>query len=593
MFPVSLIVCISWVVGGICQTDQDWTALNGSVNGRLHVTTPLALPCYSSYNGKPVVVDADSCALIRANYTDNEFRAESPSGYLNLQDEMCLSDPDDQCILDNSVSPAGQPSPGSSCNQGSVPSRRIEVEEVSDIISAFAFAKTHAVPLVIKNSGHDFLTRNSQKGSLALWVHKLRGMEFHADFALEGCAGNITAGRAVTVATGVSTGEVIEFASEHNSTFVGGYSPTIAASGGWVLGGGHSVLSPAFGLGVDRVAQFKIVTPDGVLRVVNPYQHPDLFWALRGGGGGTFGVVLEATHRVEKSAPVAVANIQLPSNITTETAIEWIALMARESLSWGTQGWGGHAAGLYLTHMNPLVSNLTEAEVSMSNATSFALAVGGTSVVEVLPDFLSVWNKYVLPGATHTSGTVRMVSPRLAPRKLFENAEGIQSIVEFISSIQDLGFDPRKFYCPVGTPFVADNASSHEARDVARGQTSVNSAWYDALWFLSTGMSVSWNASYAERLLNMTAFTNVTLLVEDLTGEAGGGYTNEANIFTQNWRESWWGDNYPRLLEVKQKYDPDRLLKCWKCVGFEDSDISSERFRCQGKLQGDIDGVLP
>lgn len=69
-------------------------------------------------------------------------------------------------------------------------------------------------------------------------------------------------------------------------------------------GGGHSVLSPVYGLGVDRVLQYKIVTPDGQLRTANECQNSDLFWALRGGGGGTFGVVLEATHKAEKQLTI-------------------------------------------------------------------------------------------------------------------------------------------------------------------------------------------------------------------------------------------------------------------------------------------------
>ncbi|KAJ7702852.1 hypothetical protein B0H16DRAFT_740282 [Mycena metata] len=47
--------------------------------------------------------------------------------------------------------------------------------------------------------------------------------------------------------------QVYQFADQHNSTFVGGYSETVGASGGWLMGGGHSVLSPTLGLGVDRV----------------------------------------------------------------------------------------------------------------------------------------------------------------------------------------------------------------------------------------------------------------------------------------------------------------------------------------------------
>jgi hypothetical protein len=88
---------------------------------------------------------------------------------------------------------------------------------------------------------------------------------------------------------------------------VGGNSYSVGAAGGWVLGGGHSSLSPQYGLGVDSrllysckslvevtndstdVVQFEIVTPDGKLRTANAHQNKDLFWALQGGGPG-FGV---------------------------------------------------------------------------------------------------------------------------------------------------------------------------------------------------------------------------------------------------------------------------------------------------------------
>lgn len=63
-------------------------------------------------------------------------------------------------------------------------------------------------------------------------------------------------------------------------------------------------MSPALGLGVDRVLEFKIVTPDGAYRTVNRCQNTDLFWALRGGGGGTFGVVLESTFIVSPQVTV-------------------------------------------------------------------------------------------------------------------------------------------------------------------------------------------------------------------------------------------------------------------------------------------------
>ncbi|GAP82512.2 putative isoamyl alcohol [Rosellinia necatrix] len=578
------------------QSRAEWDALNATVNGRLRVNTPLALPCFSFYNGSPTGANEESCAAIRENYTRGDFLADHASGYYYSQGGICLSDPLDECVLDPSPHPAGAPAPGASCNQGGVPSRYIEVRESSDITAAFEFSRITGVPLAVKNSGHDFMTRSSQKGALMLWVYTLKGMTHHDDFVPQGCEPESGTGRAMTIATGVSTQEALVFASAHNSTVIVGYSPDLAISGGWVLGGGHSVLSPVYGLGVDRVVEFKVVTSDGILRVANRCQHPDLFWALKGGGGGTFGVVLEATHRVEPAMPIAVAHITLPTEATVDTSLQWIELMARESLRWGEEGWGGHVAGLWMTHMNPLprMTNLGDggaaAQKSVQAATDFALSVGGTSVVEVLPDFLSVWNKYI---ATNTGGSLaRVLSSRLIPRTLFSDEEGIQRIMGYIRAVQELGFDPRALYVPVDTPFVARHSVSRRTNETAGTETSVHPAWYKSLWSLSAGVTIPWNVTYPARLQNMTTLTKATLLSEQLTGTEGAAYPNEANPFAQKWRMSWWGENFERLLEAKRRYDPDSLLKCWKCVGFEDADIGSDRYRCQGKLQQDIDEAL-
>lgn len=121
--------------------------------------------------------------------------------------------------------------------------------------------------------------------------------------------------------------QVYTFADANNITIIGGYHQTISSGGGWVQGGGHSILSPNFGLGVDRVVstskimaalsscphkhihwqvEFKVVTPDGYYRVANECQNTDLFWALRGGGGSTWGVVLETSQTVEPQMKLQV-----------------------------------------------------------------------------------------------------------------------------------------------------------------------------------------------------------------------------------------------------------------------------------------------
>ncbi|KAH7329667.1 hypothetical protein B0I35DRAFT_346237 [Stachybotrys elegans] len=566
------------------QTIADWSVLSSSVTGGLFSAEPLSRPCFAQYQGRPAQADEAACARVRANYNNNSFYLELANGYLAHQSEACLSEPLNRCTLNNTSSPPGIPQDGV-CDQGLVPSYYLKVRDASDISKAFAFSKRFNIPLVIKNTGHDLMMRSSQEGSLMLWVHGMDSMSFHEDFIPEGCGQDTGVGRAMTMATGVTTQAAVEFAASHDSTIVASYSGTVSQSGGWILGGGHSVLSPAYGLGVDRVVQFKIVTPDGQLRIANRCQHSDLFWALRGGGGATFGVVVESTQRVEPSAPVAVANIRLPSNSNVETSVRWLELTARHSLRWGKEGWGGHVGGLYVTHMNPLplIANLDDggaaARESMKEVTEFALSMGGTSVVEVLPDFLSVWNKYIVPGAGRDAGRTLFLASKLVPQKVFASEEGIKSIVDYVRGAASMGYDPRSFYITVDTPFVAGPPSCGK-------ETSVHPAWYRSLWMMPAGTSpMTWNASYSERVGQIARLQEITALAEDFAGPAA--YSNEANPFTENWKEAFWGSNYDRLLQVKQKYDPEGLLNCWKCVGFEDEDILSPRFRCQGKLQID------
>jgi hypothetical protein len=553
-----------------------WDRFNATVEGRLHALRPLSEPCFAS-------PDSEACAFIRGNQSSSDFLTSLPEGYTYMQSALCLGSPSDACIPDVT----------DTCNQGSVPSYYVDVSGASDVLAAYEFARKEAangVYLSIKNSGHDFMLRNSQKGSrsVSLWVHNLKGLAHHLDFHAEGCEVAGTGSRAITVGAGESTDAIYRFASENNSTFVAGYSGTIAAAGGFSLGGGHSVLSPAYGLAADRALEFTVVTPDGQARIANACQNADLFRALKGGGGGTFGVVLSTTFKVEVAAPIAVAAISLPpANVTTaETSLQWVDVLARESLRWGREGWGGHAQGLSMTHLNPLSpfnSNLTAAQDSMRAASDFALAHGGTSNVEILPNFLAVWDKYVRPAQV---GTFRFLTQQLIPAAMFENDEGLAKISAYFRQVSTMGFDPRSFYIPVGTPLAIATAGN---------QTTVHPDWYGALWQISGGLSISPSAGYEERLDNLTTLSKVTRMQQQLVGgQEPGSYPNEANPFTTNWRESWWGEeNYQFLLEVKRKYDPDRLLNCWKCVGFEEEeDLVSGRFSCMAQVQSDINEAL-
>ncbi|RYP57380.1 hypothetical protein DL769_009517 [Monosporascus sp. CRB-8-3] len=443
-----------------------------------------------------------------------------------FDDELGLSGPADQCLLENTIVPAAMPLEGSTqgSTQGSVLGYYIEIGQAPGVVAAFQFAKGKKVPVVIKNGGHDYMSRNSQKGTLSLWVHNLKGVTHHDDFTPEGCRDSV--GRVITAEAGEITGNLYAFASTDNSAFVGGYSSTPSRL-------------PAAGCRAEDIGCSHAPTVSSVRCVAGA-----VLWAL------------SSRLHTPSSLPcfIVMASIKLPDSIICEIAMEWIKLQVRESLRWGREGWGGPVAGTFLVHVNPLpaFANMSDgsakAAETMRKASELALALGGTSRVEVMPDWLAIRNK-------HLNGT------RGAGIALSQEAPETSDST------------PKPLYTPVGMPF----RSRYDDR---------------ALRSMSATITIPWNATLEERLESLMRLTEVTRLSEALTRPEGGAYPNGVDPFTGDWREAWSGPNYGALLETKKRYDSHGLLKCWKCVGIEDSDASGPRLRCQRKLQKLINDAL-
>lgn len=485
---------------------------------------------------------------------------------------MCLANNTDKCLLDPTSPTNPEAFANRSCTQGSVSKYYLNVQSASDIVAAFDFSRHTGIKLSIKNSGHDYLGRSSLKNSLALWTRNLRNLSRNSSFIPEGCsASTFEPLDTITTAAGVNTEEVYSFADSQNVTFIGPYGTSIGVSGGWVQGGGHTVLSPVYGLGIDRVIQFKIVTPDGVKRVANHCQNEDLFWALKGGGGGTFGVVLESTHRVEKAMSLIVAEVNYKQ--TAENVNKWFDLLVNNSLPWVKQGWGGHFRSSNIVSVTPLLS-LAEAEDSMKSATDFALANNGSFTIEALPSWKAFYAKYLIPNEAAV-GTPRILASRLIPSIFFSTQEGRKALFELLKKAIQLGFSP---YIPTDTPFLYSYPPN---------STSSTIAWRDSVWMLSFGVDIGWNATLVQQTATLDKQASLIKDMENMVVEFGGvvgSYFNEDSPWTENWSEKWWGtENYKKLLEIKLRYDPEGLLGCWKCVGFEQQN-ANERFPCYGGL---------
>jgi FAD/FMN-containing dehydrogenase len=172
----------------------------------------------------------------------------------------------------------------------------VVAEDASDVAAAVSFARDHHLRLVIKGAGHDYLGRSNAPDSLLVWTHEMRAITLQDAFVGHGCAGTQPGVPAVSLGAGTRWLEAYqEVTGKHGRYVQGGGCTSVGAAGGFLQGGGFGSWSKKFGIAAAGLLEAEVVTADGKLVIANACQHEDLFWALRGGGGGTYGVVTKVT----------------------------------------------------------------------------------------------------------------------------------------------------------------------------------------------------------------------------------------------------------------------------------------------------------
>ncbi|PIL27745.1 hypothetical protein GSI_10898 [Ganoderma sinense ZZ0214-1] len=484
--------------------------LNSTIGGKLRTAVPFEKACFSIVEGLHVNVSAAACAALQTNYTNPVYRVDYFGAYMLPQWETCqASSVTNGCLLDSNNVSNPLAFDGVDCRLGNVPPYYINVHSVKDVQAALAFSNLTGVRLSVKNKGHDYKGRSSGRNTLALWA-------------------------------GVFTQDVYEFADSINRTIIGGYHQTVGFSGGYFLGGGHSILTPVYGLAVDRVVEVKVVTPDGVYRTANECQNQDLFFALRGGGGSAFGVVIESTHRTEPKFALQAAVLRFTP--TGSDLADWYSLLVNNSLQWANDGWGGHIVGPSLIHVTPLL-NTTAARASMQPAIDFVTARNGSAVIEELPSWLAFFEKYV-PSAQAAVGPELDLGTRLLPSRLFSTASGRAQLSALIN--ETLAFASP--YLVAGTPWL------YKPRAGAAGATATTPAWRDAVWHLSVKWQFEYNDTLAARADGYRTLSAHIQRFRDLAPESGA-YFNEGDVYEPDHEVAYWGtENYEKLLAVKRRY---------------------------------------
>lgn len=180
-----------------------------------------------------------------------------------------------------------------------------------DVQKAMAFAAANNLKVAPRGGGHSYVGASTANGAMVLDLRQLPG-----DINYDATTGRVT----VTPATGLyAMHQVLAAAGRGIPT---GTCPTVGVAG-HALGGGLGANSRHAGLLCDQLTSASVVLPSGQAVTASATDHPDLFWALRGGGGGNFGVTTSLTFATFPSGDLDVVNLNFPPQSFAQVLVGW------------------------------------------------------------------------------------------------------------------------------------------------------------------------------------------------------------------------------------------------------------------------------
>ncbi|THC91359.1 hypothetical protein EYZ11_009174 [Aspergillus tanneri] len=365
-------------------SSADWARFNASVGGRLVATTPLAQACHDPFYNK------DECQYLQKHWTQPELHDASSSSITAaaVANETC-----------DAFTPRSKP-----CTPGDMVAYAVNASSADDFSKTIRFSQERNIRLVIRNTGHEYVFDMEANGALSIWTHYLKDIEFL----------NYTSsyynGPAVTMAAGVQGADIYKAADHRGMVIVGGECATVGPAGGYTQGGGHSALSSIFGLGADQVLEWQVVDGMGRFLTASPTQNPDLYWALSGGGGGTYGVVYSMTVKAFPDFPVTGVVLQFDTmNTSSNNFFEAVSHYHRYLPTYTA---AGGMAIAQITHSSFLLTPLTfpnkTAEDAKSLITPFiheleALRIPYKLNISQSSTYLEHYKKLIEPNPTQLS----------------------------------------------------------------------------------------------------------------------------------------------------------------------------------------------
>jgi FAD/FMN-containing dehydrogenase len=472
----------------------------------------------------------------------------------------------------------------------------LKARNAADVAAGINFARENNLRLVVKGSGHSYLGTSNAPDSLLIWTRAMNQVTLHDAFVGRGCEGRIAPVPAVGAGAGTVWMDLYTAVTTQSGRYVQGGGCMTVGVAGLVQGGGFGEFSKGFGTAASGLLEAEIVTADGQVRIANACSHPDLFWALKGGGGGTFGVVTRLTLRtydLPKFFGGAGGAIKAHSDSTFARLIARFISFYREKLfnpHWGEQIHLGPDNTLEISMQCQGLSHTEAAETwrpffdwVSASPDDFIFSRHGAGAGDSRNHWAVAGNPNMIPDTRDG-----------APKHHAWNRGNQGEVGIFLHGYDSLWL-PASLLQESEQKHLTDAlfaASRHKmlriffnkglagaspvALDAAR-QTATHPAVLDAfaLVIIADGEQLAY-PELALTKIDLTAARadahDIDLAAAELRKIApnAGSYVAESNYFNRSWQSEYWGTNYSRLRAIKTKYDPAGLFFVHHGVGSED-----------------------
>ncbi len=422
---------------------------------------------------------------------------------------------------------------------GFLPSLVARPVDASDTRAAVRWAVGNGVPLRVKSGGHSYAGYSTQSGGMVLDMRNMAGISVN------------TRNRTATIGAGAQLIDVYAPLAARGVTIPAGSCPSVGIAG-HALGGGMGLAGRQFGLTADNLLSAQIVTADGRVRTASANSNPDLYWALRGGGGGNFGVVTSFTFRVH-AVPRTVAGFEVfwPWSRAADALAAWQAWApyARSQLTsiFHLNGGGGSTSvavsGQYFGPASDLGRLLGPLIASGGRITTF-----NDGYLRMQQIWAGCSN--ISLTACHTAGT--------RPGGTL-GRESFQAKSDYVSrqlpaAARNLLVRATEARASIGgSGAILFDSYGGAINRVSPGATAfVHRSVLFCMQYLSYNGGGSWLSSTYSKM-----FPYVT----------GGAYLNYTDPDLKGWQTAYYGSNYRRLLEVKQDVDPHKFFTFPQAIG--------------------------